>query len=346
MFKVEKSIVVAKNEKKYISFPDIVKSPKKDGRFFLVYREGNSHHPTWSKIILMKSEDYGETWKNQQEFPLKIRKDNYVWNCPRLSYVDNILYITCDMKSSVFEGSAHFKTVHLTSTTEGEFFRLQETMIPGMVPDKIIEFKDKLFCANHKIKSNDTSYNRKGLIQLVSWSRDRGKTWYDTNIMADSDKQKYCEASVVNMGNYLIAYLRENSGHKKNIYTVTSNDGIYWSKPKKLSIFGQRVTAIKDGDTVIGTYRNSEIKGDKKKGRYRFGEILKGEKCHVSIFEHNLENYKISFNHIDWEYYDNQYHFGYTGIAKISDNKYLVTYYIMQDAKKPFIKLAFVSKIK
>jgi len=331
MFKVEKSIVVAQDPKKYISFPDIVKSPKKDGRFFLAYREGNSHHPTWSKIILMKSEDYGETWTEQQEFSLTIKKDQYVWNCPRLSYVNNVLYITCDQKSGVFEGSAHFKTVHITSTTEGDFFRYQTTAIPGMVPDKIIEFKEKLFCANHKIKNDSNSYNSTGLVQLISWSRDRGKTWYDTNIMADSDKDKYCEASVVNMGDYLIAYLRENSGHKRHIYTTTSGDGIYWSKPAKLSIFGQRVTAIKDGNIVIGTYRNSRLKGDR---------------CHVSIFEHNVENNKINVNHIDWEYPGNQYHFGYTGIAKVSDDKYLVAYYIRQNADYPFIKLAFVDKVK
>lgn len=341
MFKVEKSIIIAKNKKKYISFPDIVKSPKKDGRFFLVYREGNSHHPIWSKIILMKSDNYGKTWKNQQEFPLKMKKNNYVWNCPRLSYVDDVLYITCDQKSSVFEGGAHFKTVHLTSTTEGQFFRLQETMLPGMVPDKIIEFKDKLLCANHKIKSSAASYTHNGLVQLVSWSRDRGKTWYDTNIMADSDKQKYCEASIVNMGDYLIAYLRENSGHRRHLYTVTSQDGIFWSKPKKISVFGQRATAIREGDKTIVTIRDTDV---------TYANLHPGEDpepvCHVSIFEHDIKNDKISIDHIDWEHRDSQYHFGYTGIAKVSNNKYLVAYYIMQEANYPFIKLAFISKIE
>ena len=56
---------------------------------------------------------------------------------------------------------------------------------------KTIEFKRKLFCANHKIKSYNNSYTGIGLVQLVSWSRDRGKTWYDTNIMADSDDSYY-----------------------------------------------------------------------------------------------------------------------------------------------------------
>jgi len=339
MFKVRKSIVVAQDPEKYISFPDIVKSPKKDGRLFLAYREGNSHHPTWSKIILMKSEDYGKTWENTQEFPLEIEKDNYVWNCPRLSYVDNVLYITCDQKSGVFEGSAHFKTVHITSTTEGDFFRYQSTTMPGMVPDKIIKFKKNLYCANHKIKSNGKSYNGIGLVQLVSWSRDNGKTWYDTNIMADSDRRKYCEASVVNMGDYLIAYLRDNSGHKRHVYTVTSRDGIYWTEPQEIPIYGQRVTALKDEDKkgmTVGAYRDT----------YLPKLSLTGAKLKVSAFEHNLNNGEIKRSDIDWEYQRNQYHYGYTGMTRIKPNKYLIAYYVKQKADNPFIKLAFVDKVK
>lgn len=336
MFKVKKTKIISKSRKKYLSFPDIVKSPYIDGRFFLVFREGDSHHPTWSNLILMRSDNNGRTWKKQHKFHTNIEKDGYVWNCPRLSYVDDILYITCDQKSSTFEKTAHFKTVHLTSKTEGEFFRLQETGFPGMVPDKIIPFKEKLFCANHKVKNT-----RNHLIQLVSWSRDNGRLWYDTNIMAHSDTKQFCEASVVNMGDYLIAYLRDNSGHKRNIYTVKSFDGINWSEPKKLPVFGQRVTAIKEREGVIGAYRNS----DKV---YSMGTFTKPPKniCYVSIFEHDVITGEITISHIDEEYASNQYHFGYTGIAKVSDNSYLVVYYIKQDAPWPYIKLAFVEKTK
>jgi len=324
MFKVLKTQIIATNSSKYLAFPDIIKSPKVDNRFFLVYREGGSHHPTYSKLVLLKSNDNGETWNWQNEFHMNIEKDGCVWNCPRLSYIDDILYITCDQKDSIFERTAQFTTVNLTSKEEGEFFRSQSTPIIGMVPDKIIKFKDKLLCANHKIKSP-----KNDLIQLVTWSRDNGKTWYDTNIMAHSLTEYFCEASVVNMGDYVIAYLRENSGHKRNIYTVKSTDGIYWSEPDKLPIFGQRVTAIKEKNKIIGTYRNTD-------------------KCNVSIFEHDIDNNKIDVNRIDWEYSKNQYHFGYTGITKVSEDLdlYMVTYYITQKSDMPFIKLAFVEKIK
>ncbi len=335
MFKVTKTKTITKRRTRYLSFPDIIKSPKKEGRFFLVYREGNGHHPTWSNLILMESNNNGRTWKKKNSFPLKIQNDDYVWNCPRLSYVGDILYITCDQKSGTFERRAHFKTVHLTSKTEGDFFRDQETAIPGMLPDKIIEFQGKLFCANHKIKNT-----RNELIQLVSWSRDSGETWCDTNIVAHSYTKQFCEASVVNMGDYLIAYLRDNSGHKRNVYTVTSSDGIHWSEPKKLPIFGQRVTAIREGSKIIGTYRNSDI---------TYVEGIDGEitkSCYISIFEHDLDSGKIEVSHIEKEHARNQYHCGYTGIAKVGENSYLVVYYIKQNASYPFIKLAFVEKVK
>lgn len=334
MFKVVKSLIIARDKKKYLSFPDIIKSPKADNRFFLVYREGDSHHPVWSSLVLMRSDDNGESWSKQQEFPLKIKKDNYAWNCPRLSYIDDILYITCDQKSSIFERTAQFKIVHLTSKTEGEFFRLQETPIPGMVPDKIIEFKDKFLCANHKIKDS-----RNRLIQLISWSRYRGRLWYDTNIMINDVDMQFCEASVVNMGDYLIAYLRDNSGHRRYINTVTSVDGIYWSRPHALPIFGQRVTAIREKDKVIGAYRNTDV-------MFETIDAIPHQVCKVSVFEHDISNDKIDVSHIDWEYAENQYHFGYTGMAKASENLYMVTYYIKQEQDNPYIKLSFIERTK
>ena len=97
--------------------------------------------------------------------------------------------------------------------------------------------------------------------------------------------------------------------------------------PERLSIYGQRVTAIREEDKIIGTYRNTE-------------------NCKVSIFEHNLISNQIKSYDIDWEYPKNQYHFGYTGIAKVEKDKYLVIYYVKQDAENPFIKLAFIEREK
>lgn len=320
MFKVKKTIEIARNSKKYLSFPDIIQNPDNPDNLFLVYREGNEHHPTWSNLVLMESKNGGEKWRKKRTFSMSLKKDYGVWNCPRLSYIDNELVIVCDVKSGTRENLAQWET-HIIRK-KGRRFITSITEMPGMVPDKIIKFKNKLFCANHKIKSS-----KNDLIQLVSWSRDDGETWYDTNIVAHSLGHQFCEASITNMGDYLIAYLRDNSGHKMNVWFVTSENGIEWSAPARLSIYGQRVTAIKIGeDKVIGTYRDTNT-----------AELT------VGMFEHDIMKAEIKKWDIDWEYGYNQYHFGYTGLVKVGEGSYLVVYYIKQDELNPYIKLAFVN---
>ena len=316
MFKVKNALIIAKNSNRYLSFPDIIQNPKNQNNLFLIYREGNKHHPTWSKLILMESRSRGEKWRRKKTFPLTLKKDGGVWNCPRLSYIDTQLVIMCDVKSSMFERTASW-TTYMIRKNSLRFIK-QLTPIPGMVPDRIIKFKDKLLCANHKIKSP-----KNDLIQLISWSRDNGKTWYDTNIVANHLEKQFCEASVVNMGCYLIAYLRDNSGHMRNIWYVLSEDGINWRKPIKLPIFGQRVTAIRDENEIVGTYRDSQ-------------------NIAVGMFRHDLSKKKIKKVDIDWEYKTNQYHFGYTGLIKIGPNSYIVVNYTKQDEINPYIKLMFV----
>ena len=321
LFKVKKRITIVKNKKNYLSFPDIIRSKKNKDHFFIVYREAGAHHPTWSKLVLTKSEDQGKTWTIQKEFILTLKEDGFVWNCPRLSYINDYLCIICDAKSSTFERTCQFKTYILASDTNGESFIKINTPFTGMVPDKIINFKNKLFCANHKVKSP-----KNDLVQLVNWSKDKGRTWYDCNVVANDTIKCYCEASIVNMGDYLMCYLRENSGHMRPVYYTKSEDGINWIDPIALPIYGQRITAIKDGENnIIGTYRNTED-------------------CKLSIFNHDVLNDSISKEHIDWEHRVNQYHFGYSGISECEDNNYLVTYYSQQAKVNPCIKLAFLTK--
>ena len=167
MLKLKETITIDKNEDYYLSFPDIIQSPKNTNTFFMVYRSGNGHHPTISKLILNKSIDKGRSWNTINEVALNIEEHGYVWNCPRMSYIGDTLYIICDRKSGTYERIAQFKTAFLLSTNDGVDLKVLETPLPGMVPDKIIPFKDKYFCANHKIKN---TYNH--LIQLMSWSKE------------------------------------------------------------------------------------------------------------------------------------------------------------------------------
>ncbi len=320
MFRVIDSFTVSKNPDFYISFPDIIQDPTKENHLFLTFREADKHHPTWSNLVLLESRDGGKKWKKIGNYSLSLQRHGMVWNCPRLSYLNNELCIICDTKSSQTERTASFSTYIIRI---GLFNRFRKHLIemPGMVPDKIVKFKNNFYCANHKIKSvkND-------LIQLMSWSRNNGETWYDTNILAHDDIKQFCEASVVNINDdYLIAYLRDNSGHKRKIWYTTSEDGIYWLPPVCLDIYGQRPTAIYDNKEILCGYRNTK---DHK----------------VSIFVHNLKEDKITNYDVDWEMPENQYHFGYTGLCKCGHNKYALVYYIKNLEKNPFIKISILDR--
>ena len=320
MLKLKKVITIDRDSDNYLSFPDIIKSQKEENTFFIVYRSGNGHHPTVSSLIIKKSTNNGRSWNTIQEIKLTLEDQGRVWNCPRLSYIGNVLYIICDTKSSTYERQAQFKTVFLISEDNGLSFKFLETPLPGMVPDKMIQFQGKYFCANHKIKNQHNE-----LIQLVSWSK-KGQVWYDTNIMAHSYIHQFCEASVVNMNDeYLIAYLRDNSGHKRNVYTTRSTNGIEWTKPLKLNIYGQRVTALQySEDKVVGSFRNT-------------GNI------NVSLFKHDVRNNRIKIINIDEEFKHNQYNYGYTGLED-NGHEYLLPYYIKKNTDNPYINLAFVKK--
>ncbi len=325
MFTLLETKVVVKKEKEYCSFPDIIQSKKNPNKLFLVYREGTAHHPDKSSLVLLISMNEGKTWEETHRFPLSLKKDKMVWNCPRLSYIDSddSFNIICDTKDGRIEKLANFKTFFLKSFNDGEKFYLFKTPLIGMVPDKIVPFKDKLFLGNHKIKST-----KNDLVQLVNWTRGDEEVWYDCNLVANHPDRQYCEGSFVNIDDeYMIAYLRDNQWHFKSVYYTKSTDGINWSEPKPLgSIMGQRVTAIRDKDLIIGAYRNtSDIK--------------------VSLFYHPIgkENDVKSFD-IDSEIRDNLYHFGYTGITKISKNTFAVAYYIQNKENNPFIKIAFVKR--
>lgn len=320
MLDFAKIVTIDQDENYYLSFPDIVRSVVNPTTFFMAYRSGNGHHPTKSNLIIKKSTDNGHNWTTIKEIPLNLHEDKYVWNCPRLSYVGATLCLTCDSKSGTYERTSQFKTVFLASNNEGKTFMTLETPIPGMVPDKIVIFKGKFFCANHKIKNEQNH-----LIQLVSWSKDRN-IWYDTNVMAHSLDHQFCEASIVNMNDeHLIAYLRDNSGHVRNIHTVTSKDGIEWSTPKKLNIFGQRVTARKYDDTrTMGAFRNTA-------------------NVNVSLFVHDLKTGKLKTVDIDHDHRQNLYNFGYTGL-EYNGEDYLLPYYIKKDEPEPYINLAFIPK--
>ena len=329
MFKILDYNIVKRKKLQYLSFPDIVKSRKGRNKYFLVFRSADSHHPNYSYLHFLVSTDSCKTWVEERRFRLTLKEDGKVWNCPRLCYfpADGSLNIICDTKSSRNEITAKFRVYIIKTYNDGKsFLPIQLTAMQGMVPDKIVEFKGNLYCANH---IRDISHNT--LTQLINRSIDGGKTWYDCSILARSRFNFFCEASVVNyQDKYLIAYLRDNRRNYQNIYKYISYNGMEWKKWGKLkNIYGHRPTAILEpkNSRLFISYRNTK-------------------KISLSIMTCKLNNKgkekEIEVIDIDKEIFENKYHFGYTGITKLNNNNYCVVYYFQGNHGVPFIKSCFI----
>lgn len=332
-FSVSKPKIIAYDEHIYSSFPDVVRLP--NNKLYCVYRESDSHHPITSKIILLTSTDEGKSW-NKEVFQEASLKDNgYVFNCPRINFVDNKLSIICDTKSSQKEGEAQWNMHGWWSLNSGDKWSdRQEMLIYGAVPDHIVAINKKIVMAYHvpeNVKRIITGAGHQSrLVQMVATSLDNGETWRDRATIATSNKHDFCEGSIVNLGdNKLICYMRNNQRSFMKSYVSYSVDaGHIWSKPVAMNIRGHRIVAnIKrrepNKDVIIGTFRDTSIRS-------------------VSMFIHNLKRQKINSLIIDTEINTELFDFGYSGWTELEDGSILVVYYIRKNNAKPAIMSAVV----
>ncbi len=310
--------VIAYDEEFYSSFPDLVFFK---GKFFCIYRQSDVHHPTFSRLVLMTSKD-GENWDSQILATAKLSDEGYVFNCPRLSVLNNGLVLSCDIKSSQRETKSEWG-IYLWWSLDGyDWTDFQDTGIAGMVPDKIITSDNKLIMGYHVIEHLAHS-NR--LVQMMAVSYDSGITWRDRTTVALSNKHDFCEGSIVAIEpKKLLCYLRDNRGPQLRSQFVASMDGgNTWSNPSKLNLMGHRIVAkIKEKqpykDLVVGTFRNTL-------------------NHNVSMFLHNLKRKRTQIANLDKESKETLFDFGYTGWAENEDGDILVVYYIQRHRPKPMI---------
>ena len=150
-----KNFKVVVQDNLYLSFPDIIQGKVDKNEFFIVYRSADQHLPSLSTIHLIHSKNSGVSWKKIYSKTLTLKDDGKAWNCPRLSYFpDGSLNIICDTKTNIRETTSKLNISIIKSYDNGKTWKEPfKTEIDGMVPDRVIKFKDKLFCANHQIKN-------------------------------------------------------------------------------------------------------------------------------------------------------------------------------------------------
>lgn len=310
--------IIAYDEELYSSFPDVVFFK---GKFLCIYRESDVHHPTFSRLILMKSKD-GETWDSQILATAKLSDEGYVFNCPRLSIVNSKLVLICDIKSGQRELKANW-CIQLSWSADGEtWMDFYDTGIAGLVPDKMLIGNKKLIMGYHVIEHLSQSQR---LVQMMAESYDAGLTWRDRTTIAASNKHDFCEGSIVVVEpKKLLCYMRDNRGPQlRSQFSASVDGGKSWSSPAKLGLFGHRIVArVKEREPykglVIGTYRNTLNRN-------------------VSIFLHNLKRKRTQTANLDSESRDSLFDFGYTGWAENKNGEILVVYYIQRHRPKPMI---------
>lgn len=305
-------IEISTNQQKYSSFPDIVKF---NGQYICVYREGDSHHPTKSWLMMTRSSN-GENWKKRNFAYSELDKQGFVFNCPKFSIIEDTLWLVCDTKTSQKERFSEWEIVAWYTKDGKTWNGVIDFKINGMVPDKIIKYKNQYIMGYHIIENE-------GLVQMAAHSVDC-KYWRDRTTVAISNSHQYCEGSIVNVSDSLICFLRDNRNPLAQARYTISHDGYNWTEPVRLGISAQRIVA-----------------GIKKYGAHK-GEIIATYRDTlnrtISLFALNLSSEKLTTYEIDSENKDtNLYDFGYTGWVENEDGSVSIVYYIKKNNNNPVI---------
>jgi hypothetical protein len=254
----------------YLAFPDVVETAQ--GELLAVYRESDTHRATRSRLLLCRSTDGGRSWGMPEPFaePLSLADDHAVWNCPRLSRLqDNRIVVVADVaffarhlttQSGRDDNNWDFNTYLWFGDCEGRDFGPPQLIhINGLVPSRIVELNDgTLLLSSHRRDFR----NPKQRHQVVARSFDGGRHWGVERTVACHERLQLCEGSPFLLtGGQLACFLRENSGQGLPTYLVVSTDqGYSWSEPRPTPMVGHRPVGglLADG-RVLCTYRDVSL---------------------------------------------------------------------------------------
>ena len=308
----------------YSSFPDIVKTP--DEQAVVVFRIGDNHHPKESTIMLSRQTG-DQIWESEPLAQANLEEHGFVFNCPRISLVQNRYVIMIDTKDNVKEGNAKWNILASWSEDAMKWSGMHETGIQGIVPDRMISMENSLIVGYHvsEVTRLTTSGTRRQFVQMMAESFDKGETWRDRTTIAVSQKHNFCEGSIVKANNsHLICYMRDNKSSSLYAHiTVSADSGRRWGSPQPLDFSGHRVVAgIKKYEPyagyIVGTFRNTSNKT-------------------LSMFVHNPSDNQFNIFAIDTETSFGLFDYGYSGWIEYEDGSLQVVYYIQRNQPNPHI---------
>lgn len=338
--------IVTKDDKVWQGHPDVAYF---NDTIFVVFRESDHHMARSHTAIKLIHKGKNQSFSK----PITIAKGADRFNCPRLSVINDQLYIICD-EVEISAPGKFFRNENDETKTKNwiwkssDGFKWEEpikTQILGIVPDRICPTEDGYLVATHTKKHFDVPIGDQEkdqikaeysgfLVQNVwhSESLEDGAEW-TKHKLCHVEGFDFCEASVCRMknGTYM-ALLRENSQRGLPAYACHSIDGKEWSSPVATRMFGchRPVTGVLKSGRVLTTYR--EQSGVFSKGFWAKNTFacLTQPKSAFGDFSASII---LPLDHDKSKRSDS----GYTGWVQLPDTSIFVVNYIVDLAKNPYI---------
>ncbi|MHA2279949.1 MAG: hypothetical protein ACXAC5_03610 [Promethearchaeota archaeon] len=283
--------------------------------------------------------------------PITIAATKHRFNCPRLSVIDNCLWVICD---KVEQSYGYIKAENDSSKTKILLWRSEDgrnwdgpinTNITGIVPDRICSTDEGYLIATHTmvrgISTNSTDDFATGYAQAQALSYLGQDVWQTTDLedhwtqypLCHDPELNLCEASISKFGMQYICLMRENSGLGLPAYVCRSSDSIEWSKATETKMFGchRPVTGVLKSGKFLTTYR--EASHSFKPGYWAkntFACLTSGK----SVLKDFRESIILPLDHDHSKLSDS----GYTGWVQLPDDSIFIVNYITGDAPRPYIR--------
>lgn len=239
-------VVIDQRPGVYLSFPDVARV---GDRLVCVYRETDSHHPKYQRLLCKTSDDLGRTWST----PRIVHPS--AAHCPRIVHLDA-------------EGNGELAVIAdggpymAWSQDRGETFAHHPAGGFGhTMPDRVLPLDRLTFLTTghvHRGKSARPECGQAPTEQMVYITRNRGLSWEPLSVHAFDPCLALCEASMCRLPDgRLLTLFRENSGVFEPMYASLSADqGQIWSEPAPTPLVGHRPTlGVTSNGRLLVTYR-------------------------------------------------------------------------------------------
>ncbi len=326
--------IVSKTNGFYYAFPDIVQT--NDGALIVAFRESKKHVAEESRLMVSRSYDGGETWKEAEVL------DNLCGHMPRISkFPDGRLVMIDDgappvqkvceepyIQTRLFISEDNGKTFKKTVLSPGTLRDIPDC--PTFAPDKIIPLSENDWITMGQVRLGRYEYKHSFAI-FVYRSTDGGKTWHVEELSACDLSKRLTEPSMVILPDKrLLTFYRDNENAKPSLWNVGDSRGNNWGELAEAPFCGQRPTAglLSDGRFLV-TYRKTDKPYGTAAWVGSFEQLCDKDGSGEFMIMASEDNIPLG-------------DIGYSGWVEISPGVVYVVYHHADEAEKSYIRGAII----